>query len=501
MNTMNTETKQKRTKKIEPVCIICDEKINKSTRLLIQCPYCNFEACRTCCETYALNETTVKCMNTTCSKEWSRKHIRELFTLVFINGPLKVHREKILFDQERALLPATQSIVEGKIAANKIDKEITNIQIEISKMHRAITDLCIKRNEYLNRTSHIRQRTAFVRACPDEDCRGFLSSQWKCGICDKWTCPECHIIKGYTREEEHTCNENDVATARLLESDTKPCPKCATGIFKIDGCDQMWCTQCHTAFSWRTGAIQTNIHNPHFYEWQRRTGGNAPRNPNEILCGREINHYLYQRFSNILRGRYNKSPNFSDIMKKVDTIIRNAIHLIHVERPEPVNYERRNENLRVQYLMNEITEEHMKILLQRYNKRHYKNQEISDIYTLLNDTVTDILYRFVDFLEKNPPSFEESTETPRPRLPTCGLRNTIVPKETKSFVACENIPPLPTYPIDTSILDEIKTIVNYANECLSDVSHTYSFCNLIIDYSLRLLRGQAANRYIREKQG
>ena len=87
--------KQKRTKKVDPVCQICDEKLNKSTHMPIKCQYCNFEACRTCCETYATNEPTVKCMNGSCGREWTRKFIRDVFTLVFINGPLKTHREQL----------------------------------------------------------------------------------------------------------------------------------------------------------------------------------------------------------------------------------------------------------------------------------------------------------------------------------------------------------------------------------------------------------------------
>ena len=105
-----------------------------------------------------------------------------------------------------------------------------------------------------------------------------------------WTCPECHVIKGLSRDAVHTCNENDVATAKLLNSDTKPCPSCRTPIFKIMGCDQMWCTQCHTGFSWRTGMIQnSHIHNPHYFEWQRQqTDGNILRNQGDIECGRDL---------------------------------------------------------------------------------------------------------------------------------------------------------------------------------------------------------------------
>lgn len=597
MNTIVNE-KKKRSKKVVPVCQICDEALNKSTRLLLECPYCKFECCRTCCETYTLNESSVKCMNTTCNKEWTRKHIRERFTLVFINGQLKEHREKILFDKERALLPATQPIIEGKILAKKIDQEIHVLAKKIAEINKEISALYVQKTTVLNRRS-TGERAAFVRACPDEDCRGFLSTQWKCGICEKWTCPDCHIIKGYTRDAEHTCNPDDVATAQLLAADTKPCPQCGTGIFKIDGCfaydtriplfdgsikmsqdiqvgdvligddeqprtvvstssgvddlyqinqlagmsytvnsqhtlvlkmvgspriheikvadyvsmktvekielfgynikneltdiqvvhmgpstyygweldgnhrfllpdttvvsncDQMWCTQCHTAFSWRTGRIEKNIHNPHYFEWQRRNGGLA-RNPNDIVCGRNLDHYLYESFARLLRTYYQNASNMRVLLTRVDHIIRYAIHMIQVERPTAPNYERRNEELRVQYLMKEITEEEMRELLQRDDKRHHRNQELAEVYTLVSNTVTDIMYRFYDELNRK--------------------------KEE-----------LPRDVIDDTMLNEISHIVEYANECLWDISHTYSCSRVVIDDRLRLLRGHTASQYIRDR--
>ena len=174
-------------------------------------------------------------MNPECSKPWTRKQIRDAFTLVFINGTLREHKERVLFDKERALLPATQSIVEGKIEAKKIQKEIHAVYEQMAGLRRQVEQLELARRQAETHRPRAEAR-AFVRACPAEECRGFLSTQWKCGVCEKWTCPECHIVKGYTRDAEHTCNEDDVATARLLAADTKPCPKCATGIFKIDGC-------------------------------------------------------------------------------------------------------------------------------------------------------------------------------------------------------------------------------------------------------------------------
>ena len=598
----NQEKPTKRVKKMVPTCQICVEPYNKSTRLLVECPYCQYESCRSCVETYILNETTVKCMNPECAKEWSRKHIRSIFTLVFINGPLREHIEKVLFDKERALLPATQPIIEGKIEARKIQGQMDELNTqmnvlyqEISNLRRDHSRLFTEKNNVLNRRP--REARAFVRACPEEDCRGFLSSQWKCGICEKWTCPDCHVVKGYTRDTPHECNENDLATARLLATDTKPCPKCATGIFKIDGCfaentpillwdgsikmsqdicsgdllvgddgnqrtvletkvgrdqlyrvhqsdgisytvnslhtlvlsyekkivemmvydyitlcdksgvlgikqdgttthirvesvgvgtyygwqitdnhrfilpdftvvkncDQMWCTQCHTAFSWRTGNVERTIHNPHYYEWMRRTGGGEmARNPNDVPCGRNLDHYLYESIARILRTKYTNASNLRTIVSRTDKTIRNTIHMMETERPRPPNYERRNEDLRVRYLMNELSEQEMRDQLQKDDKRHHKNQEIADIYTLLGNTITDILFRFAEKLERE--------------------------KDTKPEL------------IDDSMLNEINKIVEYANECLIDVSYTYSSPKIVIDNEVRIIRGVRALEYIKKQK-
>ena len=140
------------------------------------------------------------------------------------------------------------------------------------------------------------------RTCSDSNCRGLLSTQWKCATCEKYTCKECLVLKDTREDNGHVCKMEDVETAKLLASDTKPCPKCRVPIYKIMGCDQMWCTECHTGFSWRTGNIETRIHNPHFYEYQReRNNGQAPRNHGDMECGRTIEGrdgrelYVYMR--------------------------------------------------------------------------------------------------------------------------------------------------------------------------------------------------------------
>lgn len=150
------------------------------------------------------------------------------------------------------------------------------------------------------------ERKAFVRRCPAADCEGFLSTQWKCGLCDVKVCKECHEC--VENKDTHRCDPALVESIKAVESEAKPCPKCAAMISKIDGCDQMWCTQCQTAFSWKTGKIETSVvHNPHYFQWMREHGNTLPRQPGDVpgaggACGdAAFDAFLYSRAN---RGKY-----------------------------------------------------------------------------------------------------------------------------------------------------------------------------------------------------
>jgi hypothetical protein len=396
-------------------------------------------------------------MKPDCAKEWSRKFLRENFTNVFLTSKYKEHLENLLFDQEKSLMPATQHIIEEKIRKRNIKKQMSEIDSLIEDLlaqKRALErNLLYPNGEDSSATATEKQH--FVRQCPANGCRGFLSSQWKCGICEQWSCPDCHELKGPNRDCAHTCDPNNVETAKLLSKDSKPCPKCQSLIFKISGCDQMWCTQCHTAFSWKTGKIEKNIHNPHFYEWQRKNGaGAAPRNPGDIECGRELTHYTIEhiqtaarrhtKLSNETKEHYTSWNGRREIRNrwyydaKINTIcgiIRQIIHNNNAELPTfQTDYVEKNQDLRVKYLENIIDEEDFKILIQRNDKKNKKNTEIAQVIQLANTALTDIVYRFIDHLQK------------------CEINN---------------------YNID-SFFNEFTEIRNYCNNIFKDIAFTYT---------------------------
>lgn len=412
-------------------CNICTEKFNKSTRTKIPCEYCNLEACSACCRRWVLDGATPKCMNNACDRTWTRKFISTQFPKSFINTELKTHRENLLFQQETALLPETQPFVEEEIRKETINNQINDLKRQQTQLELQISNL--RTDLWRNRPTT--ERREFVRECPGENCRGFLSTAWKCGLCEKWTCPDCHEMKGLNRDTEHTCNPDSVATAQLLARDTKPCPKCRTGIFKIDGCDQMWCTQCHTGFNWRTGRIETNVHNPHFFEWQRRNAvnGEIPRTqgdqPRE-QC-RNINHNTSRYILNMIQSSQITEEMKEVYRKLISKLVRMIVHIRETELQRYiVNYATRNRHLRIRYMRNRITEATFKTFIQRYNKKYEKNEEIRNVYELLLNTVSDIIYRVHSKLnERNPEFFEP--------------------------------------------LQEIHAIVEYTNECFREIGKTY----------------------------
>jgi hypothetical protein len=437
-------------------CIICCDDFSAVRNQSVKCPYCDFSACRKCCQRYITDEHIAKCMNTSCDKEWTRKFLVENFPKTFVNKDWKNIREKVCYDREKAMLPATQGIAEQRIESERIKEDIRNVDKMIRDLYERRRNLEHEFRQGGN-VNIAQERRNFVRACPAEDCRGFLSSAWKCGICSKWSCPECHVIKGDRQDCQHTCNKDELETAKLLDKDTKSCPKCATSIYKIEGCDQMWCTQCHTAFSWRSGRIETHIHNPHFYEWQRRTnGGQAPRVVGDVVCGREIDQMTPNRIWNDLAPKITEADNYSGRQSAHVSLLARRIGrtcetILHLERVQLDTYRANqledNLELRVEFLMNQISEEEFKMKVQRANKANEKKREIGNVLQLFVQTVTDIIYRV----------HERATTA---RVVANGNGNNNDSKvELRDQV--------------NEILDEVEAIRAYSNECLESIGTTY----------------------------
>lgn len=392
-------------------CSVCLEGTNKSTRAPSKCQYCSTIICRTCIQTYLLNDISdvPRCVNTACGHGWTREWLDGEFTRSFRLNTYKEHREKTLADREKARLPETQTQAvsyKTALAAHKVfDAENKALQLQLADLQAKINtnatslwnakrtiDSCGAR-EYppLPTVEGQQKRTVaeFIKPCPAEDCKGFLSTAWKCGLCEQWSCPDCHDLKGPVKDVAHTCDQAKVETARLIQRETKGCPKCGVRISKIDGCDQMWCTACNTAFNWRTNVIASGpVHNPHYFEWLRLNGveGNQgnPVQGCDAIDDRALTRILEDR------GRRSYQPDAVPLTKEQRTNrylyeayrIRNEYADPYLRRQQD-DTEETFRRLRVRYMTDEITEEEWKVALQRTEKdtlfQRAKN-EVRDVY-------------------------------------------------------------------------------------------------------------------------
>jgi hypothetical protein len=297
-------------------CAVCLDPYNKSTRTPVKCQSCGYQACRQCYATFILDpsNTLPNCMN--CHKEFQREFLVDNFTLKFVSKDWKDHRERTILQKERALLPTRQPVAEMVKRKDELNTECNQILEQINALrmkHYACTTEKARLEHRIrvgptadaaaSGSSANRAHAAFIRPCPNTaaNCRGFLSTQWKCNLCNMWACKDCHEMKGEAQDTPHVCNPDNLASAKLIDAETRACPKCGARVYKISGCNQMFCTACNDcAFDWVTGRIETVIHNPHYYEFQRQLhGGQAPRVPGDILCGREIDNMTTTVVSNL----------------------------------------------------------------------------------------------------------------------------------------------------------------------------------------------------------
>ena len=372
------------------MCSICLEDFNKTKNVKVSCPFCEYDACKTCVQTYLLSTTQdAHCMN--CKHEWNRAFIDSFCTKLFRNKDYRLHLENILLDREKARMPETQVHVTRRLEWRSLRTSYDWL-IKILEKVKASSDIEPKVRIYL--TEELRRvvsdvleniralvynevpvNTAAVvvtQKCPGEDCRGFLLEDHTCGVCKVTFCEKCHEPD----EPEHTCDPDTVKTIKLLKRDTKQCPSCSTPIHKIEGCAQMWCTQCHTAFDWRTGHVETGrIHNPHYFEFKKRT-----REHGDIPCG----------------GR----PSHQELLEagaSVD-ILSLSNMLVWMDRELMYKYGYTygdNLQLRIHYMMNNMTDDEFKMHIQRRDKHNSKMRDIQDIYRMYIDTVGDILRQYV----------------------------------------------------------------------------------------------------------
>ena len=382
----------------------------------VKCPYCEKSACLKCQKQYILSVATEpRCMD--CTHAWTPEIIDSVFPKSFRLGELHKRRVEMLADNERASFP--QLMLDAQI--NDINVKLKTGDENMLKKRRDFvkyvkTEMCSQKgwteqvvrddvdyyleeyfqaiDEYYTYKEDLdkleKQRKeekkkpaagggSVLRPCPTTDCKGFIPKgtfvcTLNCIFCTE--CEECMTA------DDHVCKKETLETIKAIKADTKPCPKCSVPIHRTEGCDQMWCTSCHTTFDWKTLEIVKKggrIHNPHFINYinnQTQCGTAWPYgdNPKHFKNGAVKNEEL---FKNLF---YNMACiNNSYTGRNADAVHDAAI--------------RKWNELR---MVGKIDDKKWKAQLGRIEKERIKKQHIRQIEMSLLVSVRDVLAMFAN---------------------------------------------------------------------------------------------------------
>lgn len=473
-NKIETKTKKEtKKKKKETVkkgveeCDVCGEAYNKSTRAKIHCKTCEEEYCVSCAKEYICGSIKdVHCLS--CQHRWDKGDMVEYINASFANKQYIEHRKEVLFQREQARFPETMPYVEnlrkkdrynhllqeiyqlktryrkyenemfifniGSKNDGEDDQSLDSIEYKINALHdkqKERMNVIVKKEyerkklkkELEDKNILKKRKVTFIHACPAEGCKGFLSTAWKCGLCDMWTCSKCFELKGEKKDDEenpHVCKEENIQSAEMIKKDTKNCPKCAVPIYKLSGCDQMYCVVCQIAFSWKTGEIESGvIHNPHYFEYQRvlqqqqqqQLNMNLNQYAERNVCGpcgddNMPNVHLYtgvinQSLNNKLITKY-QSRFATELYRQVNHVDQTIVRVLR----RTCNELQDNTDCRAKYIMSKMTKD---IFVSELVKRENEfNQKVASLqlYDLLITVMRECINRI--FAERTCISIDES---------------------------------------------------------------------------------------------
>jgi hypothetical protein len=369
-------------------CQICVENAK-----LIPCSACNYEACKTCIKRFILEKESDigTCMN--CNTAYTRATMVDMLGITFVKDVFTKHQHKVRINRHKLVLPSLQPIAEKQIKIEDLEKDIAELtKIIFQKKEEIFT---------LNTTKKTAVEIKYIRPCSVANCNGFLNTNWSCGICSIKTCKDCFET---ILDDEHVCKDESKATAALIKKDTKCCPKCGTGIYKIEGCDQMWCTNCQTAFSWKTGKIEEGrIHNPHYFNHLRAMAvdGEIRREegdvlPNQQQCIADITRqYTYYPNSIIKLCEYLSviSPNSGKLIELLDAYTEMVRYYYHIEGIKTnmilkeTSLKNTIKDVGVLFIRNKVTSDYYENTI----KKSQKKKEIIDEKIMLINTLCDVI--------------------------------------------------------------------------------------------------------------
>jgi len=415
-----------------------------------------------------------------CTADWSL-FVRDVLPVAFVNGTWRKHRANLLLDREKALLPHTNEAASSNQHLKAIKAHATTLKVEL-KEHKRISALIKERMRFFRNmraaaavTQHdadVFRRplgtsedgivvaagaaaggavaAATVGPCPQENCRGFLSADWTCGQCQCRVCRDCREVlhqgnqvaaaaasssssSAAAAAAPHVCKADTLASVKLAQENTKPCPSCRVPIQRSYGCDHMFCVQCKASWNWKTEKLidVSRNSNPHLHEFRARQraaaaaaggggGGGAAaaaannNNNNNNECGggevRAFDAHLPSEVDRILNAGL-KLPGHSipsTLRESLRHMLDSIAHMIRVVWPRyrdaaglATADDSAFRQLRVAYLDNKITEAQWKKRILFRDSKIARRTEIRHVLELWLQTGSDVCARVHTSIRQN----------------------------------------------------------------------------------------------------
>lgn len=430
-------------------CAICVETFNRTIRKKVSCQSCQTDICGACIKRF-LADTVQEpnCMN--CHELYSTDFLDANFTKAYRKSALSKVRTHVIVEREKRHLPELQHRAAALKHFDRLVEEENNLRTEYYKTEEVAFHLKASQKNYAlivarkdmkdtdlykdaaEEMKRIQGELQLVNAvlkdirntmdvlqeeqskyhdiynnggtkavetivrCVKEGCKGFLDeSTSKCGLCNTQACLKCHLE--ISEDECHVCKQEDIDTVTAISNETKPCPTCNTRIFRDYGCDQMWCTQCHTTFNWHTGKIEHGrIHNPHYLQWVRaRKNAVSIRELGDVPCG---GLPLLSEVQNKLQdiGVSNAYRIYASVIYKLTQTIAtkemNKYPVVH-GRTEEMNI------ISIQYLANRISEPVWTAQLFKTEQVKEMNKEHRQILDMMLAVLVDYFHRITTEIE------------------------------------------------------------------------------------------------------
>jgi len=396
----NTQSTQSTMSTQGKVCFICTDKFTERLRMEVKCPGCGSSWCLQCIKAYILteregDENKIVCFNTECRREFDLDFLSSFLSADFIKKYVLPKITNAHKAHQYALMGETQHYMKHLVEMKEWRTGIRDIGYGIiDELKQRIRDVQFN----IQTTKPVYDKSKLkgnIFKCPTSSCRGHVSINGECGLCNKRFCTECMELE----EEGHVCKKETLESLKMIRENSKPCPHCNMFISKIDGCNQMWCFNCKGFWDWSSGkkieiVTRTQIHNPEFLRHERENLGANIRV--DLLPCDTVPDTAWKYSDDLLKSNFirNHFGNYSYATYVYDPIHKSNNWLRCYEQKED-----RYLKSRIKYLEGKMTKKDFEKKIQQLKLMEIKDNKMAEFLHEFIVQKRNIIRNFLDISE------------------------------------------------------------------------------------------------------